>query len=49
MGNIGYYIFVLAVIIVGVALIKRIASCALKTLVFVVLIAVLAYVYLFVL
>lgn len=49
MDNIGYYIFVLAVIIVGVALIKKIASCMVKTIVFLVLLAILAYVYFFIL
>jgi hypothetical protein len=49
MDNVGYYIFVLAVIIVGAALIKRIASCMLKTVVFIVVLAILAYVYLFLL
>ncbi len=47
MSNIGYYIFVLAVIIIGVALIKKIASCMVKTIVFIVLLAILAYAYFF--
>ncbi len=47
MSNVGYYIFVLAVMIIGVALIKKIASCLVKTIVFIVLLAVLAYVYFF--
>ena len=49
MSNIGYYIFVLVVIIVGVSLIKMIASCFLKSLVFIVLLAILSYVYFFLL
>jgi hypothetical protein len=49
MDNIGYYLFVLAVIIIGVVLIKKIASCMVKTIVFLVLLAILAYIYLFLL
>ena len=49
MENISYYLFVLAVIIVGVAIIKKVASCMIKTAVFIVILAVLAYVYYFLL
>jgi len=49
MENIHYYIFVLAVIIVGLALIKKITGCLVKTIIFIILLAILAYIYLFLL
>jgi hypothetical protein len=49
MENIGYYIFLLVAIIVGITIIKRIASCMIKSLVLVVLLAILAYAYFFLL
>ena len=49
MSNIGYYVFLLVVIIVGVTLIKKMASCLIKTFIFLVLLAILAYVYYFML
>ncbi len=47
MSNVGYYIFALAVLIIGVALIKKIASCMVKTVIFILLLAALAYIYFF--
>lgn len=49
MDNLHYYLFALVAIIVGVALIKKIASCLVKTVVFIVLLAILAYIYFYLL
>ena len=45
MGNIGYYAAMLAVIIIAFLIIKRVVSCMVRTVVTLVLIAVLAYIY----
>lgn len=49
MDNVQYYIFLLVVIIVGVYIIKKVTSCMIKTCVLVILLAILAYAYLFLL
>jgi len=43
--NIGYYLFALAAIIVAFLVVKKIASCMIKSIVMLVLIAVLAAIY----
>ena len=43
--NIGYYLFALAVIIVTFLIVKRVASCLIKSIVTLVLVAVLAFIY----
>jgi len=43
--NIGYYLFLLAVIIIGFIVIKKVTTCLLKSAVFIVMLAVLAYIY----
>ena len=43
--NIGYYLFALAVIIVAFLVVKRVASCLIKSIVTLVLVAVLAFIY----
>ena len=43
--NIGYYLFALAVIIVAFLIVKRVASCLIKSIVTLVLVAVLAFIY----
>ena len=43
--NIGYYLFVLAVIIVAFLLIKRIASCLIKSVIILALVVILALIY----
>lgn len=45
MENIGYYLFILAAIIVAFLVIKRVASCLIRSIVAIVLVAVLAYIY----
>jgi hypothetical protein len=45
MGNIGYYIFILVAIIVAFLIIKKVASCLIRSIVAIVLVAVLAYIY----
>jgi hypothetical protein len=45
MGNIGYYIFILVAIIVAFLIIKKVASCLIRSIVAIILVAVLAYVY----
>ena len=45
MGNIGYYIFILVAIIVAFLIIKEVASCLIRSIVAIILVAVLAYVY----
>ncbi len=47
MSNFGYYIFLLAFIIIGCYVIKKVTSCMIKTVVFFVLILVMACVYYF--
>lgn len=49
MDNVGYYIFLIVAIILGVTIIKKVASCLIKTLVLLVLLAIMAYIYFFVL
>ena len=49
MENISYYVFLLVLIITGCAIIKKVASCMVKTVVFLVLLAILAFVYFFLL
>jgi hypothetical protein len=43
--NVGYYIFLLVAIIVAFLIVKRVASCLIRSIVLIVLVAVLAYVY----
>jgi hypothetical protein len=45
MGNIGYYIFILVAIIVAFLIIKKVASCLIRSIVAIVLVAILAYIY----
>ena len=45
MENIGLYLFALAAVIVAFIVVKRVASCLIKTVVTVLLVAVLAYIY----
>ena len=45
MGNIGYYAAMLGAIIIAFLIIKRVVSCMVRTVVTLVLIAVLAYIY----
>lgn len=45
MENFAYYIFVLVAIIVGFFLVKKVATCLIKTLVTVIIVAVIAAVY----
>lgn len=45
MGNVGYYIFVLAAIMVAFVVVKKVASCMIKTAVLIALIVILAVVY----
>jgi hypothetical protein len=45
MGNIGYYIFILVAIIVAFLIVKKVTSCLIRSVVAVVLVAVLAYIY----
>lgn len=49
MSNFGYYIFLLAAIILVFVLIKKVASCMVKTVIFLVLLASMAYIYFYVL
>ena len=44
-GNIGYYIFILVAIVLAFLIIKKVASCLIRSVVAVVLVAVLAYIY----
>ncbi len=44
--NVGYYVMALAAIIIGVVVIKKVASCLVRTVVTLVLIAALAAIYL---
>ena len=43
--NIGYYIFILVAIIVAFLIIKKVASCLIRSIVAIVLVAILAYIY----
>lgn len=45
MENIGYYLFILAAIIVAFLIIKRVVSCLVRSVVLIVLAALLVYVY----
>lgn len=45
MGNIGYYIFILVAIIVAFLIVKKVTSCLIRSVVAVVLVAVLTYIY----
>jgi hypothetical protein len=45
MENIGYYLFILAAIIVAFLIIKRVVSCLVRSVVLIVLAALLGYVY----
>lgn len=45
MANIGYYLFLLVAIIVGFLIVKRVATCLLKSVVLIVLAVVLAVIY----
>ena len=45
MANIGYYLFLLAAIIVGFLIVKRVATCLVKSVVLIALAVVLAVVY----
>lgn len=47
MENIGYYIFCLVAIIVAIFIVKRVASCLIKSVLFAAILAVLALVYYF--
>ena len=45
MQNIGYYIFILVAIIVAFLIIKKVTTCLVKSIVLIVLVAVLGYIY----
>ena len=45
MGNIGYYIFVLVALMVAFLVVKKVASCMIKSVVLLALIAALAVIY----
>ena len=45
MDNIGYYIFILVAIIVAFLIIKKVPSCLIRSVVAIVLVAVLGYIY----
>ena len=45
MGNIGYYIFVLVALMVAFIVVKKVASCMIKSVVLLALIAALAVIY----
>ncbi|MBR0050095.1 MAG: hypothetical protein IJP74_12395 [Prevotella sp.] len=45
MDNIGYYLFMLAVIVVGFIVVRKVASCMIKSVVLLVAIAALAAIY----
>jgi hypothetical protein len=45
LGNIGYYIFILVAIIVAFLVIKKVTSCLIRSVVTIVLVAILAYIY----
>ena len=45
MENIGYYIFILVAVIVAFLIIKKVTTCLIKSVVLIVLVAVLAFVY----
>lgn len=45
MDNLGYYLFLLGAIIAAVFLIKKVASCLVKTIIFIVLLIIVLYVY----
>jgi hypothetical protein len=45
MQNIGYYIFILVAIIVAFLIIKKVTTCLVRSIVLIVLIAVLGYIY----
>lgn len=43
--NLGYYIFILVAIIVAFLIIKKVASCLIRSIVAIVLVAILTYIY----
>ena len=45
MQNIGYYIFILVAIIVAFLIIKKVTTCLVRSVVLIVLVAVLGYIY----
>ena len=45
MGDFGYYIFALVVLIVGFLVVKKVATCLIKTVVNVIVLAILAGIY----
>lgn len=45
MQNIGYYIFILVAVIVAFLVVKKVTNCLIKSVVAIVLVAVLAYIY----
>lgn len=45
MENAGYYLFLLAVIVVGFIVVKRVASCMIRSIVLIVVLLALAFVY----
>lgn len=45
MGDFGYYIFALVVLIVGFLVVKKVATCLIKTVVTVIVLAILAEIY----
>ena len=45
MDNIGYYIFLLVAVIVAFLIIKKVASCLIRSIVLIVLAAVIGYIY----
>jgi hypothetical protein len=45
MDNIGYYIFLLVAVIVAFLIVKKVASCLIRSIVLIVLAAVIGYIY----
>ena len=45
MDNIGYYIFLLVAVIVACRIVKKVASCLIRSIVLIVLAAVIGYIY----
>lgn len=45
MDNIGYYIFLLVAVIVAFLIVKKVASCLIRSIVLIVLVAVIGYIY----
>ena len=49
MDNLGYYVFCLLAIVVGIYAVKRVVSCAIRAAIGIIICAIVAYIYFFVL